>query len=66
MDQSKRNNVILIAALPIMAILVILFVPRADPDDQAPDKGSTVVVEDGEQGKPDPTPSIDTPNGEAL
>ncbi len=68
MDKNKRNNLILFISLPIMAILIIVFMPRSKPatptdkDDQA-----EVETADGEPKTEQPSTDSDpAPAGEAT
>lgn len=47
MDTSKRNNLILLVGLPIIAILIILFMPRSGSNEpeKKPDQGNQAAVE---------------------
>jgi hypothetical protein len=49
MDKNKRNNLILFISLPIIAILIILFMPRADSGKKTDeDKTKEVKQADGD------------------
>lgn len=68
MDTNKRNNLILIVGLPIIAILIILFMPRSGSKDKpAKDNPPAVAAEptDGPAPEKEVEPSADSSSKES-
>jgi len=63
MDESKRNNLILFVSLPVIALLIILFMPRSKSDGEetdTPKEGKQVMVDSSESNSNAPSPTDDS------
>jgi serine/threonine protein kinase len=67
MDESKRNNLILFVSLPVIALLIILFMPRSNSGDEETDTskdGTTPVAESSESASKEPSPTDAIPKSD--